>query len=239
MGIPAREPRNDARMTEIDFHAHILPRCDHGSDGIETSLKQVALAKAAGVDVICATSHFYGHQSSVDHFLEKRARCWLELRAQLKEDDPKIVLGAEVLAFEGIERLPHLESLCLMGTDMLLLEMPFAHWSDRLIDSVEAISDRRDLRIVLAHVDRYDPKQIEMLFSFDRVKGQVNVSSLKKRFQSRQLREWMREGQIVAVGSDIHGTETGYREWLAAKRRFPAEWEAAMQQTGKRLSTLV
>ncbi len=226
-------------MVEIDFHAHILPGCDHGSDGIETSLRQVGLAKEAGVDVICATSHFYGHQSSVEHFLEKRARCWLKLRSHLNACDPKIVLGAEVLAFEGIEQLPHLRDLCLMGTDMLLLEMPFAHWSDRLIDSVEAVSERRDVRIVLAHVDRYDRKQIELLFSFDRVKGQINVSSLKKRLQSRYLREWMREGQIVAVGSDIHGTETGYSEWLAAKRRYPAGWEAAMQNTEKRLSDLL
>ena len=24
----------------LDYHAHILPRCDHGSDGVETSLRQ-------------------------------------------------------------------------------------------------------------------------------------------------------------------------------------------------------
>ena len=225
-------------MAEIDFHAHILPGCDHGSSGIETSLRQIALAKAAGVDVICATSHFYGHQIGTEAFLDKRARCWLALREHLKEDDPRILLGAEMLAFEGIERLPQLEALCLEGTDLLLLEMPFAHWSERLIDSVEALSERKDLHIVLAHVDRYDRQQIEMLFSFDRVKGQINVSSLKRRFLGGYLREWMREGQIVAVGSDIHGTDTGYSLWQRAKRRYPAEWNAVMQETGKRLSKL-
>ena len=226
-------------MTDIDFHAHILPACDHGSKGLETSLRQVALAKAAGVGAICAPSHFYGNQSTTEHFLEKRARCWLELREHLREDDPKILLGAEVLAFEGIERLPLLKELCLMGTDLLLLEMPFVHWSERLIDSVEALSERRDIRIVLAHVDRYDRDQIEMLFSFDRVKGQINVSSLKKRFQSAYLREWMREGQIVAVGSDIHGTDVGYSEWQTAKRRYPNEWTAVMERTEARLSEIL
>ena len=226
-------------MSEIDFHAHILPGCDHGSSGLETSLRQIALAKKAGVDVICATSHFYGDRSSAETFLEKRARCWLHLREQLKEDDPRILLGAEVLAFEGIERLPHLRELCLAGTDLLLLEMPFAHWSERLIDSVEALSERKDLHIVLAHVDRYDRKQIEMLYSFDRVKGQVNVSSLKKRFSGGYLREWMREGQIVAAGSDIHGTETGYSEWQTAKRRHPNEWNAVMRATEARLSAVL
>ena len=32
----------------LDYHAHILPGCDHGSDGLETSLKQVAMAASAG-----------------------------------------------------------------------------------------------------------------------------------------------------------------------------------------------
>lgn len=226
-------------MADIDFHAHILPGCDHGSDGLETSLRQVALAKEAGVKAICATSHFYGHQSTVEHFLEKRARCWLTLREQLKEDDPRIILGAEVLAFEGIEKLPNLSELCLKGTDLLLLEMPFAHWSEQLIDSVEAISERKDIHIVLAHVDRYDRQKIEMLFTFDRVKGQINASALKKRIGNGYLREWMRDGMIVAVGSDIHGTDTGYSEWRTAKRRYPKEWEAAMRETETRLSELL
>ena len=226
-------------MAEIDFHAHILPGCDHGSRNMETSLRQIKLASAAGVDVICATSHFYGNQSTAEHFLEKRAKCWMELKAQLEEDDPKILLGAEVLAFEGIERLPLLRELCLTGTDLLLLEMPFTHWSERLIDSVEALSERGDIRIVLAHVDRYDRDQIEMLFSFDRVMGQINVSSLKKRLQGGYLREWIREGHIVAVGSDIHGTDVGYSEWKTAKRRFPKEWAAVMEQTGAQLKGLL
>ena len=226
-------------MTEIDFHAHILPGCDHGSDGLETSLRQIALAKEADVDVVCATPHFYGHQTGVERFLEKRARCWQELKAHLKEDDPRVLLGAEVLAFEGIERLPQLQELCLSGTDLLLLEMPFSHWSERLIDSVEALSERKDLRIVLAHVNRYDPGEVEMLFSFDRVKGQVNVSSLKRRFQSRHLREWMREGQIVAVASDIHGTEIGYEAWKTAKRKNPAEWDTVMQMSEALLRNLI
>ena len=31
----------------LDYHAHILPRCDHGSDGVETSLRQLAMAAEA------------------------------------------------------------------------------------------------------------------------------------------------------------------------------------------------
>ena len=189
--------------------------------------------------MICATSHFYGQQISVDSFLESRARSWLELKNKLDADSPRIVLGAEVLAFEGIDRMPHLENLCLMGTDMLLLEMPFTAWSERLIDSVEALTERTDLRIVLAHVDRYDKKQVEMLFGLEGVKGQVNVSALAKHGQNAHLFDWIKEGKIVAVGSDIHGTKVGYSEWQTVKERHPEAWKAIMRETDMRLSNLM
>lgn len=226
-------------MIEIDFHAHILPRCDHGSDGLETSLRQLKLAGEAGVDVICATSHFYGHQISVEGFLKKRRRCYEKLAASAPGNSPRILLGAEVLAFEGIDRLPDLKELRLQGTGLLLLEMPFRHWSEGLLDSVEAISEDDDYRIVLAHVDRYDRKAVEKLFRLDHVLGQVNVNNLKRRFGMGYLREWAREGLIVAVGSDIHGTETGYTDWLACQRRYAEEWAAIMKRTNARLKDLL
>ena len=230
-GTSATRKTTKKKTPEIDFHAHILPGLDHGSGDVQNSLQQIKLAKESGVDVICATSHFYGQQTDVDAFLEKRARCWLDLKANLPEGSPRIILGAEVLAFEGIESLPHLADLCLMGTDLLLLEMPFTGWSDRLKDSVEALSERGDLTVVLAHVDRYDRSQIESLLALDRVYGQVNVSALTRHVQSAYLRNWMREGKIVALGSDLHGTKTGYTEWQSVKDHYPEEWKTVMQAT--------
>ena len=58
----------------IDFHAHILPGADHGSDGLETSLRQLALAEEAGVDTIVATPHFYPQSDSFSEFLRRRER---------------------------------------------------------------------------------------------------------------------------------------------------------------------
>ncbi len=226
-------------MNQIDFHAHILPRCDHGSDGLETSLRQLKLAREAGVDLICATSHFYGHHISVENFLEKRRRCYEELMTHAPKNGPRVLLGAEVLAFEGIDRLPDLKKLRLQGTKVLLLEMPFTHWSEELLDSVEALSDDENYRIVLAHVDRYDRKGVEQLFRLDRVKGQVNADNLKRRFGMGHLREWVREGRIVAVGSDIHGTETGYKDWLISQRRYAEDWTAIMQRTNAGLRNLL
>lgn len=226
-------------MTEIDFHAHILPRCDHGSDGWKTSRQQLKLAHEAGVEVICATSHFYGHQASVEHFLEKRQRAYAELMAHAPKGSPRVLLGAEVLAFEGMERLPGLEDLRLQGTKALLLEMPFQRWSEGVLDSVEALSEDERYRIVLAHVDRYDRKAVEKLFRLDHVRGQLNVDNLKRRLGAEYLRAWAREGRIVAVGSDLHGTKAGYTDWLTCQRRYAEEWEAIMKRTNARLKKLL
>ena len=38
----------------LDYHAHVLPGCDHGSDRLETSLRQLDMAAAAGIRTVCA-----------------------------------------------------------------------------------------------------------------------------------------------------------------------------------------
>lgn len=57
----------------LDHHAHVLPGCDHGSDGLETSLRQLDMAAAVGIRTVCATPHFYPHRESVESFLRRRA----------------------------------------------------------------------------------------------------------------------------------------------------------------------
>lgn len=104
----------------LDYHAHVLPSGDHGSDGLETSLRQLDMAAAAGIRTVCATPHFYPHRESVESFLRRRAECAQLLRAHLPEQVPQICLGAEVLICDGMERLDGLHRLCREGTNELL-----------------------------------------------------------------------------------------------------------------------
>lgn len=52
--------KEDSSMIDLslDYHAHILPGCDHGSSSVDMSLKQMDMAKEAGIQTICATPHF-------------------------------------------------------------------------------------------------------------------------------------------------------------------------------------
>lgn len=73
--ILSRMKRGNMKLDlSLDYHAHILPGCDHGSDGLATSLKQVEMAASAGVKTICATPHFYPHKESVESFLRRRKK---------------------------------------------------------------------------------------------------------------------------------------------------------------------
>ena len=198
----------------LDYHAHILPGCDHGSDNLQTSLRQIALAKEAGIQTICATSHFYPHQETVASFLRRREACWSQLREHLVPEDPEVVLGAEVLICDGMERMQDLAALCRQGTDELLLELPFYAWQRSVWETIYALHEDTPLRVIVAHGDRYPPKDIERLIQ-DGVFVQLNVDCLRHSLSRRRYLDWIASGAVRYLGSDIHGTEVGYRDWIA------------------------
>lgn len=191
--------------SRIDFHSHILPGADHGSDGIDTSLSQLKLQKEAGITKVVATPHFYPESLSVDAFLSMRRKCADKLAEKLDKDAPEIYLGAEVLICDGLDEMKGLDKLCVEGTNTFLLEMPFSHFSDKILYTVEKMA-RLDLTVVMAHIDRYDEEDIEDLMTLP-VLAQVNVANLAKRGTRKFLEKYFEAGRIVALGTDLHGAE--------------------------------
>ena len=196
----------------LDYHAHVLPGCDHGSDGVETSRKQLAMAAAAGIRTVCATPHFYPHKESIPSFLQRRAESAQLLRESLTADAPQLRLGAEVLICDGMERLDGLSRLCREETDELLLEMPFYQWPESIWETLYRLLERRDIRIVLAHADRYPPEDIERLIE-DGVPLQLNAECLAKPLRRRRYLSWIESGAVQYLGSDIHMLGKGYRDF--------------------------
>lgn len=191
----------------IDFHSHILPSIDDGSKSAEMSLQMVSALASQGVDTVAATSHFYATERTPQRFLQRRAEAYDRLKAVLPEDAPRILLGAEVLYFPGISRMEELPQLCLEGTDLLLLEMPFTAWNERMIREVDELSRSGVCRIVMAHIERYYFKQpVSALDSFleQDVLMQSNAEfflSLRTRHKALKL---LREGRIHLLGTDCH-----------------------------------
>ena len=145
----------------IDFHTHILPGIDDGSRDIDMTIRMLEAERDQGVSHIYATPHFYAHRRPIEYFLERRAAA-LDLVAgvlEIRPDLPRVTPGAEVYYFSGMGRAEKLADLCIEGTDLLLLEMPFAQWHSDVVKDVEDIIHKRGLRVILAHVERYERYQ--------------------------------------------------------------------------------
>lgn len=206
----------------LDYHAHILPGCDHGSDSVETSRKQLAMAAAAGVRTVCATPHFYPHKESIPSFLQRREASARLLRENLTADALQLQLGAEVLICDGMERLDGLSRLCRGETNELLLEMPFYQWSESIWDTLYALCERRDIEIVLAHAERYPPEAIEQLIR-DNVALQLNSECLTRPLHRKRYLTWIKNGSVKYLGSDIHMLGNGYRDFEKCRRLLKKE----------------
>ena len=193
----------------IDFHSHILPGVDDGSQSVQESLALLAQLKAQQVSHVCATPHFYIQNHTPERFLQKRSAAFEALRSELPDDAPHILLGAEVYYYAGISHMKELPQLCLEGTRILLLEMPMCAWTDSMVHEVMELNCSGNIAVLLAHVERYLAKQrpgtLERLLRQD-VLLQVNADSFTERHARRKAVKLLREGKVAAVGSDCHNT---------------------------------
>lgn len=201
----------------IDMHAHILPGADHGSSGVDMSLRQLALAEAAGVSVIAATPHFHPDKHHPERFISRRDQAYAALAAAYS--GPITILpGAEVHLCEGLHHLAELDCLCIGSTRLLLAELPPLPWSRRLVDTLLALEAERGFTLLLAHIERYPPPHIEALLGLG-ISGQINGEALLRPGRAR-LRKLIDRGQIAALGSDIHGLTVAYAQYAQAWRRL-------------------
>ena len=207
-------------MTELlDFHAHILPRADHGSSSVDTSLCQISMARQSGVSCIMATPHFYPAEEGVAKFLERRDRAYNRLLEALEGTAIRIVPGAEVLICDNIENLPMIEELCIKGTHTLLLELPFTDFDKGYRSSVSALI-KRGINVVIAHADRYNRENIDSLIAVG-AKIQLNSASLSSLFVKKHLYAWIDAGVVVGLGSDIHREDKkAYKNFQTALRKM-------------------
>ena len=127
-------------MNLVDFHTHILPGIDDGSQDESMTRDMLFEEKRQGVVDIVATPHFYANQMSVDGFLENRSAALEkteQIRREADEPLPSIITGAEVYYFSGIGCAEEIPRLCIGDTRVLLLEMPFEQWTDDVLRDVK------------------------------------------------------------------------------------------------------
>ncbi len=191
-----------------DFHAHFLPGIDDGSRSVDMSLTMLEMWQRQGIDRLCATPHFYAEHTTPRRFLENRNAACESLRTAMhaKGIEIPILLGAEVRFFDGIGNASELPALCLEGTELLLVEMPFTRWTERMLHEIDEIR-RRGLQPVAAHIERYldlNPRRtIERFLDMD-ILIQCNAEFFLSRHTARKALRMLADERIHFLGSDAH-----------------------------------
>lgn len=208
-------------MKIIDFHSHILPNIDDGSDSVETSLLMIDAMLNQGVDTVVATPHFYAHKDRIETFLQKRQNAFEALKKSLPNESLDIVVGAEVAYFSGISKAQEIIDLTIDKAEVLLLEMPFQVWNEEIIGEVRRLIYSRKLTVMIAHLDRYleikgNKPFIKKLFSLP-VVIQLNAGEFLDRKGKRKLLKIIKQQDKVVLGSDCHNMNT--RPPILAKAR--------------------
>ena len=192
----------------LDFHIHVLPQMDDGSRSEEISLEMLRRSAAYGVDLMACTSHFYAWENPPARYLERRAAAYERLTAAMRAEGgeyPRLLLGAEVRFFGGISNAEELPELCLQGTNLLLLEMPFVEWSERMVREVGAIR-RRGIQPVAAHIERYmdQPRKLFEMYMDQGILIQCNAEFFLERHTAHKAMKFLKKGNVHFLGSDSH-----------------------------------
>lgn len=197
----------------IDFHSHILPEIDDGAQSVEESIAMLRMLKEQGVDTVALTPHYIAMDESPAEFLERREKSFSLLKQEIEksdEDFPNLLCGAEVYFFPGVCKMEELSHLRLQNTNLLLLEMPMAQWSDYVIRELCDLVNFSDTKIVIAHIERaigYQKKGTLEKLLYNGVMIQVNASFFNMRKTRRKALKMFKNDEIHFIGSDCHSTK--------------------------------
>ena len=226
----------------IDFHSHILPGIDDGSAGVQQSLRMLKALREQKVAIVCATSHFYATERSPESYLRRRDYAYEKLCEALPEDAPVIFRGAEVLYYPGISHMKQLHELCLEGTNLLLLEMPFTAWSRHMVQEVRDLAHSGEFTILLAHIERYyfqQPVSTWDAFLEDGIYMQSNADFFLPFRTRRKAIRLLREGRIHVLGTDCHNDTSRAPRMAEARdmirRKLGEQTLADIDHTGNHL----
>lgn len=205
----------------IDFHCHILPAIDDGSQSMEQSLEIARQSVEGGITHIVTTPH--GGCNDLLEQLGRRDEALVALRAKLAAEGLplELISGMEYRADDEFWKAVHRTAECRCGVDKgdacpLLLELPL-DMDITLAADVYFKAQLKGVNIVLAHPERYRGfvQKANMLLDLqDRgLCLQFNAMSLRRGlpfFDSLQktiLKLIAHAPDQVVLGSDAHNPE--------------------------------
>lgn len=195
----------------IDFHTHILPDIDDGSINVEMSCELISQGILHNVDKFIFTPHFYNKRTSIEQFLENRRLKAQELSTYLENNNipiPDYHLGAEVYLSTSTNSVDDLEKLCIQGTELILVEMPYKECSNWVTNVIYNMTFERKLMPIIAHLDRYVglggyKTIIDAIIKMD-IPVQINAEAFMQRDTRKLIKRLIKSNSTIILGSDVH-----------------------------------
>lgn len=191
-----------------DIHTHILFGIDDGAKDIDTSLKMLKSELSDGVDTVVLSPHFNPSRTNTAHFLSVRDTNAKILKNAYK-DEISILTAAEIVINPFLHRLENLDSLCIEGTKVLLLEIPVSSSLPIWLEDAIYQLVLSGYTPVLVHIERYkflrDIPTLKKLTELGAV-TQVNCSLFDSPgfFEKRFINKAAKLGLLHVMGSDCH-----------------------------------
>ena len=231
-------------LLKLDCHTHCLPHMDDGAGNTEMALQMLRELSRQQVETVILTPHYYPAAESVADFLKRRDRMYR--RVKDAEGIPGLRLGAEVYLDRDIDK-QEVGSLCIEGTDRLLIELPFLPLHSWMIEEIENMYYANGCKPILAHLTRYLPYFDESVFDelirLPEVAVQINLDSLCNRKARKYVYQWIEQGVPILFGSDCHNMKDRCPDFKRAARRVSKKHHGIVladvgNQTAKELKLL-
>jgi len=199
-------------MGYVDFHTHLLPKVDDGSDSVEKSYNMLKKMADEGTEIVFATPHCLLSREEEKTFLARRTAAFENLKAYLEEigdfDIPQIRLGAEIRVNREMKPFDNPEALALQGTDMILFELPYSDFQPAYAENIYNLSLKAKLTPVIAHIERYlsiyDEDDYSELFSIPNLICQVSADFMDNKKTAKFAAGLIDEDFPLVFGSDCH-----------------------------------
>ena len=198
----------------IDFHSHILPGVDDGSQNIEESKKIILEARDLGFEKIISTSHYAYDCYEIPEY--KRNEMITELNQE--EDFPEIILGSEIFAsYNMIDFLKEGKASTINGTNYILFELPLRTEFPNLKDLIIKLQES-NYKLILAHPERYSVVQNNFNYLYELqemgVLFQCNYASIIGYYgfsAKTTVKKILKNNLASFLGSDVHRAGTIYK----------------------------
>lgn len=205
----------DFRM--IDFHSHILPNIDDGSQSIDETFNLLKEAESVGFDKIISTSHYMENYYETEN---KEREFWvksLSQRFSTQNIDVKLFLGNEIYITESlIDLLKSGKAATINNTCYVLFEMPFNIEPLNMYDIIYEMTKNK-LVPILAHPERYKYIQKKPEIVSDLIEAGVlmqsnygSVIGLYGKKEKLLVTKLLENNMVHFLGSDVHRQNTIY-----------------------------